>query len=205
MHHQHRKALRSALGAGAGLLLTSGLLAACATGPAVGLAGATTTRTGGHVEVTNQLDGTVSVINTQTNRVIATMPAGRAPEGVAVTPDRRHVYVADNGSGEVSVLSTRTDKIVAIVHVGMRPSGVGLSPDGRHLYVANGGSNSASGIDTRTNPVTAPVPLRTPPASLNLSPRASREPLTWGTREPTRSTSLPPPTPSTSATRERTP
>ena len=129
MHHQHGRALRPALAAGVGLLLTSGLLAACATSPASGPAGATTARTaaGGHVYVTNQLDDTLSVINGQTNKVIATVPAGKAPEGVAAAPDHRHVYIADNGSGRVSVLDTRTNKIVATVRVGKHPTGVGLS------------------------------------------------------------------------------
>jgi len=97
MHHQDGRALRPALGAGVGLLLTSGLLAACATSPASGPAGATTARTAasGHVYVTNQLDDTLSVINGQTNKVTATVPAGKAPEGVAAAPDHRHVYIAD--------------------------------------------------------------------------------------------------------------
>src|SRR5260370_29501197 len=139
MHHQHRKARRPAVGGGVGLLLTCGLLAVCATSPAFAQTGAATARTaaGGHVYVTNQLDDPLSVINGRTNKVTATVPAGKAPEGVAVAPDSRHVYIADNGSAEVSVLDTRTNKIVATVPVGRDPSGVGLSPDGRHLYVAN--------------------------------------------------------------------
>src|SRR5258708_8406156 len=138
MHHQDGRALRPALGAGVGLMLTSGLVAACGTSPASGPAGATTARpaASGHVHVTNQLDDTLSVINGQTNKVTATVPAGKAPEGVAVTPDHRHVYIADNGSGRVSGLNTRTNKIVATVRVGKHPTVVGLSPDGHHLYVA---------------------------------------------------------------------
>src|SRR5260221_10528228 len=136
MHHQHGRALRPALGAGVGLMLTSGLLAACATSPASGPAGATTARTAasGHVYVTNQLDDTLSVINGQTNKVTATVPAGKTPPGGAGTPDHRHVYIADNGSGPVSVLNTRTKKIVATLPIGEHPTPVGLSPHGRHPY-----------------------------------------------------------------------
>ena len=38
---------------------------------------------------------TVSVIATATNTVIATIPVGVAPIGVAVTPDGSKVYVAN--------------------------------------------------------------------------------------------------------------
>src|SRR5258708_36809922 len=112
MHHQHRRALRPALGAGVGLLLTSGLLAACATSPASGPAGATTARTAasGHVYVTNQLDDTLSGINGQTNKVTATVPAGQAPEGGAGTPHPRHGSLARHRSGRGSALHNPTHK-----------------------------------------------------------------------------------------------
>ena len=40
------------------------------------------------------LDNTVSVIDTATNTVTATVPVGSYPIGVAVTPDGTKVYVA---------------------------------------------------------------------------------------------------------------
>jgi YVTN family beta-propeller protein len=39
------------------------------------------------VYVTNRWDYTVSVINTATNKVIATVPVGDYPYGVSVSPD----------------------------------------------------------------------------------------------------------------------
>jgi YVTN family beta-propeller protein len=97
----------------------------------------------GHIYVTNQLDDTLSVINARTNQVTATVAAGVAPEGVAVTPDGSRVYIADSGSAEVSVLDTANNKIVATVPVGKSPTGVALSPDGQFLYVANRSSDNA--------------------------------------------------------------
>src|SRR3954469_24512261 len=43
--------------------------------------------------ITNALDNTVSVIATATNTVIATIPVGAGPTGVAVTSDGSKVYV----------------------------------------------------------------------------------------------------------------
>ena len=39
--------------------------------------------------------GTVSVIDTATNTVVATVAVGSNPIGVAVTPDGKHVYVTN--------------------------------------------------------------------------------------------------------------
>jgi YVTN family beta-propeller protein len=41
---------------------------------------------GAHVYVTNFADGTVSVLDTATNMVVATVPVGMGPVGVAITP-----------------------------------------------------------------------------------------------------------------------
>src|SRR5258707_5031184 len=102
----------------AGVLLSSGLLAACAAGAAAGPVpdAAARAQAGGQVYVTNQLDDTLSVINARTNRVTATVPAGTAPESVAGTPGHRPVYLADSGAGRGSVLPARTGKSVATLH-----------------------------------------------------------------------------------------
>jgi YVTN family beta-propeller protein len=39
-----------------------------------------------HAYVTNFADGTVSVLATATNMVVATIPVGFHPQGVAITP-----------------------------------------------------------------------------------------------------------------------
>src|SRR5262249_36956415 len=43
--------------------------------------------------VTNHGESSVSVIDLASETVIATVPVGTGPYGVAVTPDQRHVYV----------------------------------------------------------------------------------------------------------------
>src|ERR1700719_4066893 len=49
--------------------------------------------------VTNNVLGTVSVIDTANNTVVATVTVGMGPTGVAITPDGLHAYVANNGAG----------------------------------------------------------------------------------------------------------
>jgi len=70
-------------------------------------------------------DNVVSVIDTATNKVVATVRVGNRPNGVAVTPDGKQVYVANFGNGTVSVIDTITKppSVVATVTVGGAPSG----------------------------------------------------------------------------------
>lgn len=58
--------------------------------------------------VSNANDSTVSVIDTTTNTVIATVPVGAGPFEVAITPDGARVYVANNISDAVFVIDTAT-------------------------------------------------------------------------------------------------
>ena len=78
-----------------------------------------------------RLGAHVSVIDTATNTVIATIPVGVAPFGVAVTPDGTRAYVANVGSDTVSVIDTATNTVTATIPVGDSPYGRGGHP-GRH-------------------------------------------------------------------------
>src|SRR5437016_1101498 len=81
--------------------------------------------------VTNLVSDTVSVLATATNTVVATIPVGHLPVGVAITPDGAHAYVTNVGS-TVSVIATATNTVVATVPVGTAPGGVAITPDGAH-------------------------------------------------------------------------
>jgi YVTN family beta-propeller protein len=60
-----------------------------------------------------------------TNTVIATIPVGSSPIGVAVTPDGSKVYVANSGSNNVFVIDTATNAVLAVVSVGIQPVAFG--------------------------------------------------------------------------------
>ncbi|MDQ6701885.1 MAG: hypothetical protein M3Z96_01655 [Pseudomonadota bacterium] len=124
--------------------------------------------------VTNSASGSVSVIDTATNTVVATVPVGIGPQEVVVTPDGKHAYVANTNagspSGTVSVIDTATNTVVATVPVGNDSSGVAITPDGKHAYVTNAASGNVSVIDTASNTVVATVAVGTNPLG-SPSPR----------------------------------
>ena len=111
--------------------------------------------------------GTVSVIDTATNNVTASVNVGVGPQGVAVSPDGTKVYVTNEGSdtgaiSTVSVIDTATNTVTATVNVGIRPRGIAVTPDGTKVYVMNYGSNNISIIDTANDTVTATVNAENP-------------------------------------------
>src|SRR5438105_338088 len=99
--------------------------------------------------VTNRGSDTVSVLDTATNTVIATIPVGvgRVPEEVAITPDGAHAYVTNGGFDTVSVLDTATNTILTTIPVGTVTMGVAITPDGAHAYVVNQVPNGQVGSE----------------------------------------------------------
>jgi YVTN family beta-propeller protein len=120
----------------------------------------------------------VSVINTATNKVTATITDASLiePFGVAVSPDSRRAYVANSGiSDSVSVIDIATNAVIATIPIPFGPFGVAVSPDGRGLYVAKEERNfSIPGavvvIDTATNAITATIPVQLGPEGIAVTP-----------------------------------
>ncbi len=120
---------------------------------------------------TNQTDGTVSVISTDTNQAVAPpIAVGAMPSDVAITPDGRRAYVTNAGSASVSVIDTQTHSVVGSIAVGGDPRGIAISPDGRRAYVTSTASDSLYAIDTQTNSLPAPpIPLGVDPEGVAVS------------------------------------
>ncbi|HVL06270.1 MAG TPA: beta-propeller fold lactonase family protein [Acidimicrobiales bacterium] len=147
-------------------LLTSALVMAVGVSPAA----AAVTR----AYVANQLSDTVSVIDTATNSVVATVAVGAGPSGVAARPDGSRVYVANATDDTISVIDTATNTVVATVAVGDAPVGVAVRPDGSRVYVTNADGNTVSVIDTATNTVVATVAVGDHPTGVAVGPDGSR-------------------------------
>jgi YVTN family beta-propeller protein len=72
----------------------------------------------------NGENGTVSVINTATNQVTATVPVGYVPMCIAITPNGAQVYVVNAYSDDVTIIDTFTNKVISTISVGSFPFSV---------------------------------------------------------------------------------
>ncbi len=84
----------------------------------------------------SHIKGSVSMIDLATNAVVATVPVGEYPQGVAVNPTGTAVYVANSDSNEVTVIDAAT-LATTTIPVGDNPVGIAVHPDGTRIYVAN--------------------------------------------------------------------
>lgn len=96
----------------------------------------------------------VSVIDTQKNTVIATVPTvapgelltpaqarykGASPNGLTLSPDEKILYVTNRGTNSLAMISLDTAQptVVGLIPTGWYPSDVRTSADGKMLYVSN--------------------------------------------------------------------
>lgn len=146
------------------------------------------------VYLANEGANTVNVLDATSLEKVASVPVGKMPHNVQVSPDGKSVWVTNMGEpdkaagtsapmdmakvkhdgkgkvGAVWVIDTSTNAVVAKVTVGVHPAHVVISPDGRFAYISNSGENTLSVIDTATRTQVAMIPVGKFPHGLRFSP-----------------------------------
>jgi YVTN family beta-propeller protein len=111
-----------------------------------------------YVATTNSTQ--ITVIDTPSNTVSATIDIGDLPIGVVFSPDGARAYATSESS--ISVIDTASNSVIGQIP-NAAPGGFGfgypaITPDGKTLY-APSFSQSVLVISTATNSVTATVPI----------------------------------------------
>lgn len=132
------------------------------------------TPNGKRAYVASQNSNTVSVIDTSTDAVSATitLPYGSALANIAISPDGRRAYVTVLNQSAVLVIDTNSNTVIgAPISVGNSPQGIAVSPDGRRIYVTQiNSSGTISVIDAATDTIVNTIAVRTYPSAVAFTP-----------------------------------
>ncbi|MBI1926446.1 beta-propeller fold lactonase family protein [Candidatus Poribacteria bacterium] len=118
------------------------------------------------IYVTNEGSNTVSVIDGQSDSVIATIPVGSQPRWMSLSDDLQTLYVTNHGSNDVSVISTAGNAVIGSVPVDVGPCWVEVA--GQFLGVSNRDAGSLSLINRTNNSLVSTVQFA-PNAKTNWS------------------------------------
>ncbi len=92
----------------------------------------------------------VAVVDTRTRRLVAEIPVGGAPTGVAFTSDGRRAFVTNREDDSVSVIDAAARKVADTLRVGDEPHGVLVTPGDEHVLVLNTSSEDIHVFNART-------------------------------------------------------
>jgi YVTN family beta-propeller protein len=124
------------------------------------------------VLVSNEGSGTVSFI--EGNAVVATIPVGNRPRGIAVAPDGKRAYVALGKDDAVAVIDIATRRTIERIPVGTDPEQVAISPDGRTIYVSNEALDSATAVAVNGHALRFRVSVGREPEGVSAHPHGTK-------------------------------
>ena len=142
-----------------------------------------------HVYITNERSDDLSIIDSVTNEVVATVPLGKRPRGIHVSPDKQTIYVAlsgkpiagpgvdestlppsDKKADGIGVFDVKLNKLLKVIAGGSDPEEFDLSKDGTLLYTSNEDTAEASIVDIAAAKVVETIKVGEEPEGVKTSP-----------------------------------
>ena len=167
----------------------SGSAAATTPAPDASSAPMVSSGPGFRVLVTNERSGDLSVIDGNSRQVIATLPLGKRPRGLKVSPDGKLLYVAlsgspiagpgvdesklppaDKGADGIGVVDLATLQLVRVLRGVSDPEQLAVNADGNKLYIASEDTGRAIVLDAADGKELANLPVGGEPEGVTLSP-----------------------------------
>jgi len=140
------------------------------------IAGCTHKPAGPLAFVTNERDGTITVIDTQTDRVYSTIKVGGRLRGIRLSPDKKKIWVAisylsNQAQGEDKIAELDLNgNVIAKYEAGTDPENFAIDENATRLYIANEDAGTASITDIKANRVIASMPVGLEPEGAAISP-----------------------------------
>ena len=138
---------------------------------------------------TNEASGDLSVIDTTSQALVATIPLGKRPRGIRVSPDQRFAYIAlsgspaagpnadpanlppaDHSADGIGVVDIAARRLVRVLHAGTDPEQLALSIDGSRIFVANEDAGALSMLDASSGNILASFPVGDEPEGVAVRP-----------------------------------
>jgi YVTN family beta-propeller protein len=146
---------------------------------------------GGRAYVSNEDGNSVTVIDTQSAEVIATIDVGKRPRGMKVDRAGKRLFVAVSGlpkcpptvpdeecaklkrdmnADGIAIVDTGSHAVLRVLAAGSDPEQFDLSKDQTRLFVANEDTGRVSVVEIGSGKVIASIPVGTEPEGVAVTP-----------------------------------
>ena len=99
--------------------------------------------------------GQTEVVDTDSEKVVGTIPETTGVHGIAVADSLRRGFISDGGSNDVTIFDLKTLKVIGKVKTGTNPDAIIYEPVTRRVFTFNGRSKDSTAIDAKTGDVIA--------------------------------------------------
>ncbi len=125
--------------------------------------------------VANAQDGTISVIDIATKKVVETLNANvPSANRLKFTPDGSHVFVSGLRMDHVAVFDAATRQDIKDIPLGHGAAGIQMQPDGSRVYIAATSDNYVAVIDLKKLEVVGKIDVGVEPDGLAWAVRPER-------------------------------
>lgn len=143
----------------------------------------------GRLFVTNENGGDITVIDVAAARAVATIPVGKRPRGIRVSPDGSTLFIALSGSPSappgvdestlpppdkkadgIGVVSVAEQRLLRVIRAGSDPEQTAVSADGTRLFVANEDTGELTVVSVDDGRVLATFKVGDEPEGVDLRP-----------------------------------
>jgi hypothetical protein len=124
-----------------------------------------------HAFISNTAAGSVSLVDTRSLDVLATLPVGDTPVAMAYGAAAQVLYVAPLNGERISVIDPAQRKVVASVPARRGISALQFDPDGRHAIALNRLDSTLTVIDSADHHVVATVDVVKEPDQMRFTQR----------------------------------
>jgi YVTN family beta-propeller protein len=140
------------------------------------------------IYVTNEISGDMTIIDSATYNVVATIPLGKRPRGIHASPDKKTIYVAlsgsppappgvdestlpppDHSADGIGVFDVAQNKLVRMLKAGSDPENFDVSPDGKTIYVSNEDASGVSFVDVASGELTKTIKTGEEPEGVKVN------------------------------------
>ena len=145
------------------------------------------------IYVTTEVSGDLTVIDSATYNVIATVPLGKRPRGIHASADRKTIYIALSGSplagpgvdqsklpppdksaDGIGVFDVAQNKLARVIKGGSDPENFDISKDGKQLYISNEDDAAVSVVDIASGTVVKSAKVGREPEGVKATPDGSQ-------------------------------
>jgi YVTN family beta-propeller protein len=115
---------------------------------------------GGRVYTANMESGTISVIDPDSMKVVATIdPRGHRTHDLVLSPDQSKLFAMNMHDGTLAVVDIASGETIATIPTGKMAHSAAATPDGKQVWVVNAAEEFLTVVDVSLLKVVGRVPL----------------------------------------------